>query len=84
MQRETHILEQNETEKPRRTGSKTAALNKDAARIWEWIRQAADVCEQVKAGNLEARILGYSQDDDLGRLVEAINDMLDITDAFDE
>jgi methyl-accepting chemotaxis protein len=40
------------------------------------------VCERVRAGNLEARILGYSEDDDLGRLIHAINDMLDITDAF--
>jgi methyl-accepting chemotaxis protein len=82
MHRETHILEQNEAEKPRRVTTKKHSPQKETERVWEWIRQAADVCERVKAGNLEARILGYSQEDDLGRLVHAINDMLDITDAF--
>jgi methyl-accepting chemotaxis protein len=83
MHRETQVLEQNEAEKPRRSAARKAPPPaKEVERVWEWIRQAADVCEAVKAGNLEARILGYSQDDDLGRLVHAINDMLDITDAF--
>jgi hypothetical protein len=81
MYRETQVLEQNEHSKPRRSSSKRTAEARETERVWEWIRQAATVCESVKAGNLEARILGYSEDDDLGRLVNAINDMLDITDA---
>jgi methyl-accepting chemotaxis protein len=82
MYRETQVLEQNESEKPRRGSAKRPAGQKDTERLLEWVRQAATVCENVKAGNLEARILGYSEDDDLGRLFHAINDMLDITDAF--
>jgi methyl-accepting chemotaxis protein len=82
MYRETNVLEQNEASKPRRSSSKRGPHAKETERVWEWIRQAASVCENVKAGNLEARILGYAEDDDLGRLVNAINDMLDITDAF--
>jgi methyl-accepting chemotaxis protein len=82
MHRETQVLEQNEVRKPRRSSAKKEVVGKETERLWEWVRQAADVCERVRAGNLEARILGYSEDDDLGRLIHAINDMLDITDAF--
>lgn len=48
----------------------------------EWIREAIDVCNSAVNGDLEARILGYEGDDDLGRLIHGINDLLDITDAF--
>lgn len=82
MNRETQLLEQNETQKPRRTSSKRPSPSSETERVWEWIRQAASVCERAQSGDLEARILGYAADDDLGRLINAINDMLDVTDAF--
>jgi methyl-accepting chemotaxis protein len=82
MDRETQVLEQNENGKPRRSSSKRAHSSKEIDRVWDWIRQAASVCERVQSGDLEARILGYGEDDELGRLINAINDMLDITDAF--
>lgn len=52
------------------------------ADIMDWIRKAAVVCREASKGNLEARILGYSKDDDLGELFRSLNHMLDITDAF--
>jgi methyl-accepting chemotaxis protein len=82
MNRETQVLEQNETHKPRRTSTKRTPSTRDSERVWEWIRQATSVCERAGSGDLEARILGYGEDDDLGRLFNAINDMLDVTDAF--
>jgi len=48
----------------------------------EWIRKACDVCREASNGNLEARILGYHQKDELGELFHSINHMLDICDAF--
>lgn len=50
--------------------------------IHQWIKKAAGVCKEAAAGNLEARILGYCKDDELGQMINAINDMLDVTDAF--
>lgn len=50
--------------------------------VMEWIRKAAAVCKEAAAGNLEARILGYQKDDDLGVMIRAINNMLDVTDSF--
>jgi methyl-accepting chemotaxis protein len=40
------------------------------------------VCEQAARGDLEARVLGYEGDDDMGRLIRGVNNLLDITDAF--
>ncbi len=40
------------------------------------------VCEQIAQGNLEARILGVDQHEDLAQPLTAINQMLDLTDAF--
>jgi len=81
---ETQVLEQQEVKRPHSNGSRRAPANKEREqqRVWDWVRQAASVCERARAGDLQARILGYSGDDDLGRLCTAINDLLDITDAF--
>jgi methyl-accepting chemotaxis protein len=46
------------------------------------IRRASEVCDQAFHGNLEARILGRRDNGDLGKLQAAINNMLDIIDAF--
>ena len=80
--RETSILEQKESHRTINHSSRRSSPNKEQQRLMAWIQQAADVCERARAGDLEARILGYSADDDLGRLCTAINDLLDITDAF--
>lgn len=48
----------------------------------EWIRRAADVCECAANGDLEQRLLLAPADGDLGRLLHAINHLLDMTDAF--
>jgi len=48
----------------------------------EWMRRAADVCEQAARGNLEARLLGCREGGDIARMVNGINHLLDVTDAF--
>lgn len=48
----------------------------------EWIKRAADVCEQAAGGNLEPRILSITGNSDLSRMLHAINNLLDLTDAF--
>lgn len=53
-----------------------------AEELMAWIRKAADVCQEAAKGNLEARILGYSRKDELGRMIRNINNALDVTDAF--
>jgi methyl-accepting chemotaxis protein len=90
METETQIFE-NEIEEvptavpptPRHTNGHNGATHRDAAPdIMEWVRRAGEVVRQASAGNLEARILGYSKDDELGVLINGINNLLDITDAF--
>lgn len=54
----------------------------ESADVMEWIGKVAEVAKQAAAGNLEARILGYSKDDELGAMIHGINNLLDITDAF--
>ncbi len=48
----------------------------------EWIRKAADVCEQAAKGNLEPRLLSISGNSDLTRMLHGINNLLDLTDAY--
>ncbi len=48
----------------------------------EWIRKAADVCEQAASGNLEPRLLLIEGNSDLSRLLHGINKLLDLTDAY--
>jgi methyl-accepting chemotaxis protein len=62
------------------TKVKTAKAPEDG--LLEWIRKAKAVCQEAARGNLEARILGYTEKDDLGELIHSINDMLDVCDAF--
>ena len=50
--------------------------------LTSWIQQAAAVCEKAASGDLEQRLLHAPTDGDLGRLLRAINDLLDRTDAF--
>lgn len=48
----------------------------------QWITKVAEVCEEASQGNLEARLLHVDVEGDLGRMIHAINAMLDYTDAF--
>ena len=47
-----------------------------------WLRRAADVCEAAAQGNLEERVLSYPREGDLGRMMDGLNHLLDMTDAF--
>ena len=48
-----------------------------------WLAEAAEVCERAAHGDLEARLLRVSEvPGDLGRLLRAVNGLLDVTDAF--
>jgi len=46
------------------------------------IRKLAETCERVAAGDFEARAVGLSGDPDIARLQNAINDLIDRSDAF--
>ena len=48
----------------------------------QWAKRVADVCTRAAAGDLEARLLGCQEEGDLGRMVQGINNLLDLTDAF--
>lgn len=48
----------------------------------EWTRKVADTCERIAAGDLEVRLLGCEEENDIGRMVNGLNRLLDITDAF--
>ncbi len=48
----------------------------------KWIQKATDVCLAAAEGDLEARLLHIDVDGDLGRMLHAINHMLDVNDAF--
>ncbi len=55
------------------------------AELEEYRRGIATICEvarEAAAGNLEPRILGISHEGPLGDLVQAINHLLDLSDAF--
>ncbi|MDE2471152.1 MAG: methyl-accepting chemotaxis protein, partial [Bradyrhizobium sp.] len=46
------------------------------------VREVASVCVRARHGDLEARILGTRNQGDLGKLQAAVDDMLDIVDAY--
>jgi methyl-accepting chemotaxis protein len=51
-------------------------------RVARSTRMVSEVCQQASHGNLEARVLGARDGGDLGSLQAAVNNMLDIVDAF--
>lgn len=55
---------------------------RELSELKSWIKKASEVCREASKGNLEARILGYDRDDEMGEIVHGINNLLDITDAF--
>lgn len=48
----------------------------------KWVAEATRVCREASRGNLEARILRINPDCELAELLNSINRMLDMTDAF--
>ncbi len=89
MEQQTQIFESEETtpalpngKNGHHNGSPAWSKEEAPADAAEWIRKAAAVCAEARSGNLEARILGYNRNDELGNLINGINDMLDVTDAF--
>ncbi len=56
--------------------------DEELRKLRHWIGKVADVCEEVASGNLEARIHGWHEEDDIGRIVSSVNRLLDVTDAF--
>jgi len=51
-------------------------------KIRKQLAEATETCEQAAAGNLEARVLHTDSSGEVARLGQAINHMLDMTDAF--
>lgn len=47
-----------------------------------WMKEATRVCAAAAQGDLEARILDIDQDSDSAALLNGINQLLDMTDAF--
>ena len=46
------------------------------------VQKAIEVCNAVKDGDFEARITNYDTNTEFGTLYQAINDMIDRTDAY--
>ncbi len=85
MEQHTQILETEEVTPPKYREPNGQAGNPargGSSEAMEWIRKAAQVCREASNGNLEARILGYTRNDELGQMIHSINNMLDVTDAF--
>lgn len=59
-----------------------SGLEEELAFYREWFDKTAAVCEEAARGNLEARLLHWEQAGELSRLPDAINHLLDMTDAF--
>ena len=60
----------------------TADERAELANYKVWMAKIADVAESIARGDLEARLLGADTDTDIGRTALALNQLLDITDAF--
>lgn len=86
MEQQTQIIETEEvTPQPKfrePNGQNGGPARNSGSEAMEWIRKAATVCKEAAEGNLEARILGYTRNDELGSMIHSINHLLDITDAF--
>ncbi len=63
-------------------GPDAALQDRAAASHSEWIRRAAQACEAAARGDLEVRILHCHEGGEIERLMLAINDVLDRTEAF--
>lgn len=85
MEQQTQIIESDDVaplKYPESSGNARQSPRANSSEGMEWIRKAAQVCREAAAGNLEARILGYTRNDELGSMIHSINNMLDVTDAY--
>ncbi len=66
------------------TQSKDDPFRQEYDRQQDWLKKAADVCDQAARGDLEVRLLNIDVDDDndLARILHGVNSLLDYTDAF--
>ncbi len=69
-------VDSNETE------VKTVGDESEVAMLRGWLDTMVKVCERAAQGDLEARVLRCHDDPQLETLADAINSMLDYTDAF--
>ncbi len=63
-------------------GVQSPTIAEDTLQRQEWLSKAAQVCEEAAAGNLEVRLTHCPEGGDTKRLVDGINHLLDMTDAF--
>ena len=64
------------------TSEELQRLRAELAFYHDVIRRTADACEAAAHGDLEARVIGYDQPGDAGRLMRSVNHILDVSDAF--
>ncbi|MEQ9333807.1 methyl-accepting chemotaxis protein [Thalassobaculum sp.] len=56
------------------------ALN--VRRVTRWIKETQRVCGAVASGDFEQRLVRLTERGDLGRMLNTVNHMVDVTDAF--
>lgn len=71
-----------ELEAPRQGTAERADTNASNEELMRGLHELALVCEAAANGDLERRMLGGPHDGSFGRCVDAINHLLDITDAY--
>jgi len=57
-------------------------LRAEVAAYRLWTARVADVCEAAAVGDLEPRLMGCKETGEIGRIVLAVNQLLDMSDAF--
>ena len=62
--------------------SNSGNARNNAAAVSHEVQQLIDVCERASRGDMEARVLGLDPASGLGRVGNAINKLLDISDAY--
>jgi methyl-accepting chemotaxis protein len=74
------------SESPKSGGNESPSASSTSAETLELYRrlvtQATQICERAANGDLEARMLHCQNSEQTGRLADAVNHMLDMTDAF--
>ena len=60
----------------------TTKLTKRTFDDAHWVKEATRVCRSAAGGDLEARVLHIDEDSQFAQMLHAINQMLDLTDAF--
>ncbi|MBZ5643560.1 MAG: hypothetical protein LAO19_12435 [Acidobacteriia bacterium] len=76
------IFKSREGESPAQSAGEARAAERELEEIRGHLADATRTCEQAALGNLEARVLHTDGSGEVARLGQAINHMLDMTDAF--